>query len=568
MQMLRILVKGASSATRRVWGGLGVLLLLLPIATAQSDEIKKVWRWQPDPELNQVNHGARGMWRGELWGLDYLSQKVWAFDGKTYKPGGRVPANTWPLTNIFTSDGIFALAPRRESGVQFADVIYSPDGYQDFKPVLSLSSSTDGKSYALGQDHTLVDLGGGRVMMFQYSDESRVMYSDDAGRNWRLLFEPDGNSMRHWHGAYYDAEYGKLYAMGGDSDTHSTITWTDDLFGPDGFVNNPQLWKQKWGLTDDKRTTREEKYFLKPDGVIFSQRTRTVDMGTFGDYIYWGEDRVSADGISLYRANRKTGEVTEVGQGDIIGSPWRFLDTENNGFLFATNSVWYQKQVVPGSDKWIRIYGLNEDATDYNEMARFPISKLVVSGADPIGFVEAYGRLWINGYMITERQKDLVGTLVQVGWGDFDNDQRLSVADVDALARAIRNRDTLPIYDLDLNGSVELQDLRVWVDDVKRTYFGDSNLDGLFNSQDLVGVFVAGQYEDGIAGNSSWASGDWNGDADFNTSDLMIAFQGGGYDKPAKAAVAAAVPEPTSLVLLMVGGAAMVARGRRRHRSA
>jgi hypothetical protein len=564
MLMFRILVKcPVASNTRRLVGML-CILLLLPIAL-RADEIKKVWRWQPDPELNQKNHGARGMWRGELWGLDYLNKKVWAFDGKKYKPGGSVPANTWPLTSIFTSHGVFALAPRREGAVQTADVIYSPDGYQDFKTVLSLSSSTDGKSFALGQDHTLVDLGGGRVMMFQYSDESRVMYSEDAGQNWRKLFEPDGDSMRHWHGAYYDAEYGKLYAMGGDSDTHSTITWTDDLFGPDGFINNPDLWKRKWGLLDDKRTTREDKYFLDPDGVIFSQRSRTVDMGTYGDYIYWGEDRASAEGISLYRAHRRTGEVNEVGQGDIVGSPWRFLETDDHDFLFATNSVWYQKQLVAGSDKWIRIYRLNEDATDYDEMARFPISKKVVSGADPIGFVEAFDRLWINGYMITEVHKDLVGNLVEVGWGDFDNDQQLSVQDVDTLSRAIRRQDTLPIYDLDLNGMVELTDLRIWVKDVKNTYFGDSNLDGVFNSQDLIAGFVAGTYEDSVVGNASWGTGDWNGDGEFTTTDLTVAFQDGGYDLPRRSAVVASVPEPSTLVPALLGGlGAWNSRRRRR----
>ena len=37
------------------------------------------------------------------------------------------------------------------------------------------------------------------------------------------------------------------------------------------------------------------------------------------------------------------------------------------------------------------------------------------------------------------------------------------------------------------------------------------------------------QYEDGVAGNSSWADGDWNCDGEFDTSDLVAAFQTGGY---------------------------------------
>ena len=58
---------------------------------------------------------------------------------------------------------------------------------------------------------------------------------------------------------------------------------------------------------------------------------------------------------------------------------------------------------------------------------------------------------------------------------------------------------------------------------------GDANNDGKFDSSDLVAVFQAGEYEDGIAGNSDWAEGDWSGDGDFDTSDLVLAFQSGRY---------------------------------------
>lgn len=57
---------------------------------------------------------------------------------------------------------------------------------------------------------------------------------------------------------------------------------------------------------------------------------------------------------------------------------------------------------------------------------------------------------------------------------------------------------------------------------------GDANLDGIFNSTDLVLVFQAGKYETGIQ-DASWASGDWNEDGYFNSSDLVLAFQEGCY---------------------------------------
>ena len=56
---------------------------------------------------------------------------------------------------------------------------------------------------------------------------------------------------------------------------------------------------------------------------------------------------------------------------------------------------------------------------------------------------------------------------------------------------------------------------------------GDANLDGLFNSSDLVTVFTAGRYETGTGAN--WEAGDWTGDGLFDSSDLVAAFRSGTY---------------------------------------
>jgi hypothetical protein len=77
-----------------------------------------------------------------------------------------------------------------------------------------------------------------------------------------------------------------------------------------------------------------------------------------------------------------------------------------------------------------------------------------------------------------------------------------------------------------------------------RRLVGDSNGDGVFNSSDLVFVFQAGKYEDGIARNATFEEGDWNGDGDFDSSDLVLAFQEGNYvaeARPTPDRIAAAV---------------------------
>ncbi|MEZ6117895.1 MAG: hypothetical protein R3C28_15170 [Pirellulaceae bacterium] len=70
---------------------------------------------------------------------------------------------------------------------------------------------------------------------------------------------------------------------------------------------------------------------------------------------------------------------------------------------------------------------------------------------------------------------------------------------------------------------------------------GDANLDGRFDSSDLIWVFQDGEYEDDIPDNSDWYSGDWNCDGDFDAKDIVAAFQNGGFSFEARADIAMSV---------------------------
>ncbi len=143
--------------------------------------------------------------------------------------------------------------------------------------------------------------------------------------------------------------------------------------------------------------------------------------------------------------------------------------------------------------------------------------------------------------------------------GDFNGNGVLDLPDVNLLNQEIAGG--MNPEDFDLNGDmlVDGADLNVWVKDLKETWIGDGNLDGEFNTTDLVDVFQAGKYEQDV--DAGWEEGDWSGDLRFNTTDLVNAFQDGGFELGPRMG-AEVVPEPSSIVLLAWGLLALLG-GRR-----
>jgi hypothetical protein len=172
---------------------------------------------------------------------------------------------------------------------------------------------------------------------------------------------------------------------------------------------------------------------------------------------------------------------------------------------------------------------VSEDEVAYDDREPWP--------TDADGGGASLHRLTLEsfGYAVESWLSDLPtpGQVSSTLPGDLNGDGSVTAADIDLFCQGLAAQDDR--FDLNADDRVDRIDYRYLVEDMLQTTFGDANLDGVFNSGDLVQVFVAGQYEDGLPQNSGWGQGDWNCDGDFTSSDLVAALQGGGYSHAARA---------------------------------
>ena len=134
--------------------------------------------------------------------------------------------------------------------------------------------------------------------------------------------------------------------------------------------------------------------------------------------------------------------------------------------------------------------------------------------------------------------------------GDFDGNGILDAGDINMLVWKSASGTANLLFDVNGDNQVDRTDVSTWAKDLMNTWIGDANLDGEFNTTDLVSVFQAGKFESGD--DAVWTQGDWTGDHRFGTGDLVAAFQDGGYEQGPRMAINA-VPEPASVASLLGG---------------
>lgn len=324
-------------------------------------------------------------------------------------------------------------------------------------------------------------------------------------------------------------------------------------------------------------TELDESGDLIDQGVTLSFRTRLATTGLLdqpvtapGDGYYILDDGKST--FSIHQANGGTisfalstssgDDRAENGTGALLMNG--FVDGGDGSQVDSTDSGEHRELPVNDTATWNEFWITIK--ANANDVGQFDVNiyangsttpqSFVVTGGNGAEFPSSYiamgqhstaqtGAVDIDYYGVK------AGILVPVLAGpagiigDVDEDGALNVADIDQITAAVRAGSTAKKFDVNNDGAVSSTDRTYWVDSLKKTYLGDANLDGEFNSADFIQVFQAGQYEDAVAGNSTWGTGDFDGDGDFGSGDFVAAFQSGGYEAGPRPAVSA-VPEPAS----------------------
>ena len=136
--------------------------------------------------------------------------------------------------------------------------------------------------------------------------------------------------------------------------------------------------------------------------------------------------------------------------------------------------------------------------------------------------------------------------------GDFDGNGLLELADLDLLVETAANEPGDRVYDLDTSGELDTDDLAAWLqlyaESSETAYrFGDANLDGRVDSQDLNVLGVNWNQE-----TNAWSAGDFNADGFVDSTDLN--FIGLNWQSSIPTANTRAVPEPSNTVWFLLGG--------------
>jgi hypothetical protein len=227
--------------------------------------------------------------------------------------------------------------------------------------------------------------------------------------------------------------------------------------------------------------------------------------------------------------------------------------------LMLVNGQWNDVQVIATEvEGGMNVTVVITDGTDGSVITPF-LDEFVAGASFPDSARAAFGAR-TGGLSSIQSIDDVLITWTGGGLiGDFNLNGVLDLPDINDLTGQSASGTNNATYDLNSDALVNEADIGVWINDLFNSWVGDANLDGEFNSGDLVSVLASGTYEADV--DSVWETGDFNGDGRTTSGDLVAALAGGGYEAGPRAAVAA-VPEPAGCTLLLLGGLMLIGRRR------
>ena len=140
-----------------------------------------------------------------------------------------------------------------------------------------------------------------------------------------------------------------------------------------------------------------------------------------------------------------------------------------------------------------------------------------------------------------------IGWIVRLDWplgtirGDFNFDDLVDAQDADLLANAINASDSQRLFDLDGNGTTDIDDLNNFLERANRPN-GDANFDGQVDLADYSTLCANFGQE------ASWSGGDFDASGIVELSDFMIL-----ADNSDGVFAATACPEPNCTITMMTG---------------
>ena len=447
---------------------------------------------EPYPTL-MANGGAHHLINQKV----YLGDRVEPeFDGQP-----TLASDGDDVANIDDEDGVNFLTPIVPGGIAQVEVIASVDGYLNAWIDFDRNGSWDmGLPEQIFNAQPLVP--GSNVLTFAVPNTAQPAPNEPTYSRWRF------------------------------STTNPTLTPKADPTGavPDGevedhlvFISKPPQEKHlDFGDAPDQPyptllASDGARHYINPD--VFLGARIDADPNGMPSFLATGDDLSDGnddeDGVKfLTPINRGQHVVAQV-EASVDGFLDAWIDLNQNGHWEPSEQIALSTPMIPG--------------TNY-------IDFVVPTTAIPTPTRPIYSRFRFSlggGLSPNGLAKDGEVEDYATKTGDLDGDGTIGVIDIDHLASKIQLGDDQG--DLNGDGVVSPLDMDHLVHNVLGTTYGDTNLDGIFDSEDIIHVFAAGHYEDSVDGNSGWAQGDWDGDGDFTSSDLIRALQDGGYNAGANA---------------------------------